>query len=175
MNREELEAYNSSRQFSQLCLCTSRPIEEVIDEWVEKLGIGPWGITEMSNETVHDYGWGDKEITEPFKYYCAICRTGSLEFEIVQKCYGPFMGDAFLEDKKSGTGLQHFKETFHSDEEYYAAIKRYEDAGFEKTFYGAIGDNKFCNFASDKFVGFTFEVGNDSDAGLGPDQIRFYP
>ena len=171
MTNAELAEFNKHRNLTQICLCTNRKIEEVLQEWVDKLKVGPWGIVEMSNETVKDFGWGDQPITEPFKYYCAVAMFGQVQIEIVQKVYGPFMGDRFLKEK--GEGLQHFKETF-SAEEFPEAVRRYEQV-FRKTFFGTFGDNRFCNFDSEDSVGFTFEVGNDLDANLDPSQIRVFP
>lgn len=172
MTNKELLEYNKNRRIAQICLCTDRRLEDVLDQWIDKLKVGPWGIVEMSNETLKYCGWGNDEIKEPFKYLCACAMFGNIQIEIIQKVYGPFMGEKFLQ--KCGEGLQHFKEVF-SEEEFEHAVEKYEEAGFEKTFYGGIGDNKFCNFDSDPFVGFTFEVGNDLEANLPDNMIRIYP
>lgn len=168
---EELLEFNKNRRFTQICLCTNRPLEEVLDEWIEKLQIGPWRISTMSNETVKDYGWGDCPIEEPFLYYVATAMAGDIQFEIIHKEYGPFMADKFL--KLHGEGIQHIKEVF-SDDQFPAAVDHYSQI-FEKTFFGRCGDNKFCSFDSDEIVGFTLEVGNDLKSNRPRDQYRYYP
>ena len=170
--REKLEEYCKGRRINQICVCTDREVEDILDEWIEKLHIGPWKIIEMSNESLTNFGWGEDEITEPFKYYCCLAQCGNMEFEIIKNVYGPFMGDAFL--KAKGEGLQHIKEVF-SDEDFPKAVEYYESVGFKKTFYGQVGDNKFCTFDSDSSIGFTIEVGNDLAPDMSKVKMRIYP
>ena len=170
--REKLEECCKGRRINQICVCTDRDIEEYLDEWIEKLHIGPWKIIEMTNETIQNFGWGNEEITEPFKYLCCLAQCGNMEFEIMKKEYGPYMADEFM--KKKGEGLQHIKEVF-TDEDFPKAVEYYEAAGFKKCFYGQVGDNKWCAFESEEPLGFMIEIGNDLAPDMSKVKMRIYP
>jgi len=155
-NKELLE-YNKHRKVCQICLATNREIEEVLQEWVDILKVGPWTVIEMSGETIDDPRWNDDPDTESFLYKCAVAMYGNIQVEIVQPIYGRSMTSAFVE--RVGTGLQHFKEAI-PDENMQSRILELKDAGLIPTNSGRLGADYFYNFDSESTLGFSLELGN---------------
>jgi hypothetical protein len=172
MTNKELLEYNKDRNICQICIATNRDIEKVLDEWVDKLKVGPWNVLTLSNETLGHAYMGGKEITEPFKCYCALAMYGNIQIEIVQPVYGDCFVDGFLE--RAGEGLQHFKEKI-PDSDMDEKIKELEAAGFPKTFWGGLKEDRFCNFDSEGSLGFSLEIGNFADITLTDDMYYVYP
>jgi hypothetical protein len=157
MTNKELLEYNKHRKVCQICLATDRDLDEVLQEWVDILKVGPWTVVEVSNETVTDPRWNGKPVTEPFMYKCATAMYGNIQMEIVKPCYGVTMAEDFV--KRKGTGLQHFKE-YIADEDMQERISELLAAGLQRTNSGHFSTDYFCNFDSEKALGFSLEVGN---------------
>lgn len=172
MTNAELIEYNKNRNVCQICIATRRNIEEVLDEWIEKLHIGPWTVLTMSDETVLDPRHNGVKVEGKFKFYCALAMYGNIQIEILQPVYGYFPAQAFLD--RTGGGLQHFKERFSTDEEMEAKVHELEAMGIQKTFSGGIQKDRFCNFDTEKTLGFALEYGNFADIELG-DMAYTYP
>ena len=170
-NRELLE-YNKNREICQICICVKENIEKVLDEWVNRLKVGPWTVITLTNKNVQRATMNGVPITEPFKYYCALAMYGNVQIEITQPVYGPFVGEGFLE--RTGGGLQHFKEKI-SDEVMGEKIKELNEAGLKTTFEGHIAADWFCNFESESSLGFSLEIGNFADIELPKDMYYIYP
>lgn len=173
MTNKELLEYNKNRYICQICLATDRDLEEVLDEWVRVLKIGPWTVVEISNETVTEPEWNGKQVTEPFMYKCATAMCGNIQFEIVKSYYGVTMASDFV--ARHGTGLQHFKE-YIPDEKMQETIDALLATGLERTNAGHFSTDYFCNFDSEKVLGFSLEVGNFAqDVVLPEGKYYIYP
>lgn len=166
MTNRELFEFNKNRRVVQLCMATTRDIEEVLKDWVEILNVGPWIVFDMNNKTVPNMTYDGKPITEPFSYKCAGAMYGNIQIEIVQPLYGVTMADKFLE--RAGFGIQHVKEKI-SDEMTPQFIAQMEKKGIRRTTAGEIGIDKFCNFDMDSIFGFCLEIGNAAIFGEYPD------
>lgn len=173
MTNTELIEYNKKRKVCQICIATRRNIEEVLDEWIDKLKVGPWTVLTMSDETVLNPCHGDKKVEGKFKFYCALAMYGNIQIEILQPVYGYFPAEDFL--NRTGGGLQHFKEQFSTDEEMQVAVKQMEAMGIRKTFNGGIKEDRFCNFDSESVFGFAIEYGNFANITLSDDMAYIYP
>lgn len=173
MTNQELLEYNKNRKICQICLATDRDLVEVLQEWVDVLKVGPWTVVEISNETVRDPCWNGKSVTEPFMYKCATAMYGNIQIEIVKPYYGVTMATSFVE--RNGTGLQHFKE-YVSNEDMESRIGELLAAGLERTNSGHLSTDYFCNFDSEKILGFSLEVGNYAhDVELPEGKYYIYP
>lgn len=172
MSNEELLAHNKNREVCQICIATSRNIEDVLNEWVDKLKVGPWNVITISDETVVDAHYGDKMLMGKFKFYCALAMYGNIQIEIVQPVYGFSFVDDFL--KHTQSGLQHFKEKIATDK-MPEKIEELEAVGYRKTFWGGIKEDRFCNFDTEGSLGFSLEIGNFADIALTEDMYYIYP
>lgn len=173
MTNKELLEYNKNRKVCQICIATRRNIEEVMDEWIDKLKVGPWTVLTMSDETVLNPRHGDEKVEGKFKFYCALAMYGNIQIEIIQPVYGYFPAEDFL--NRTGGGLQHFKEQYSSDEEMDAKVKELEMMGFAKTFSGGLKEDRFCNFDTEASLGFSLELGNFANITLSDDMSYIYP
>ena len=160
MSNRELLEYNKKREVCQICIATRRPIEEVLDEWVDKLKVGPWNVITISDETVSDAYHGGKKIEGKFKFYCALAM------------YGYFFAEDFLQ--RTGGGLQHFKEKI-ATERMPEKIRELEAEGYKQTFAGGIKEDRFCNFDTESSLEFSLEIGNFADITLTEDMYYVYP
>jgi len=173
MNNQELLEYNKNRVVSQICIATDREIDEVLQEWVDILKVGPWTVYELSDETIQDPRWNDEPVTEPFKYKCALATYGNIQVEIVQPISG-FTGATPFVDRV-GTGFQHFKEKI-SDEDIEGKIEEFKAAGLKGTNSGHIAADYFYNFDSESTLGVAFEVGNGApDIEFDKDKYYVFP
>ncbi|GHV64013.1 hypothetical protein AGMMS49587_15530 [Spirochaetia bacterium] len=172
MTNAELLEYNKHREICQICIAVDRDILTVLDEWVDKLKVGPWTVMTMSNETVRDACLGGTPITEPFKYFCALAMYGNVQIEIVQNVYGPVPAQEFL--ARRGEGLQHFKEKI-SDTNMDARVMELEAVGFARTFSGGIKEDVFINFDTERSLGCALEIGNYADISVTKDMYFIYP
>ncbi len=173
MTNAELIEYNKNRKVCQICIATNREIEEVIDEWVDKLKVGPWTVMTMSDETISDPRFGGEKIEGKFKFYCALAMYGNVQIEILQPVYGFFPAEEFL--ARTGGGLQHFKEQFDTDEEMQRKVQELEALGIRKTFSGGLKEDRFCNFDTEDTLGFALEYGNFANITITDDMAYTYP
>lgn len=51
MTNKELEAYNKNRKIWQVCAITDN-LEETLQQWVDRLKIGPWKVRSFNNENM---------------------------------------------------------------------------------------------------------------------------
>lgn len=172
MSNKELLEYNKNREICQICIATERNLEEVLDEWVDKLHVGPWTVLTVTDENVSSAFLGGKKLEGKFKYYCALAMYGNIQIEILKKEYGYFVADDFL--KRTGGGLQHFKEKI-ADDKWKEKIEELEGMGFKQTFAGTLKEDRFCNWDTESSLGFSLEIGNFADITLSPDMYYIYP
>jgi hypothetical protein len=173
MTNAELLEYNRHRKVCQICIAVERDLEAVLDEWVDKLKVGPWTVLTISDENVIDPRVNGKPLEGKFKYYCALAMYGNVQIEIVKSVYGYFPAGDFL--KRTGGGLQHFKEQFSSDEKMAEKARELELAGYPKTFSGGLKEDRFCNFDTERSLGFALEIGNFANISLTEDMYYIYP
>lgn len=173
MTNAELIEYNRNRKICQICICTKRDVEEVMDEWIYKLKVGPWKVISISDENVIDPRVGDEKLEGKFKYICALATYGNVQIEIMQPVFGYFPAQNYLD--RRGEGLQHFKEQFSTDEEMQARVKELETIGYKKMFNGGLHEDRFCLFDTEDSLGFTLELGNFANITLDKSEYYIYP
>ena len=172
MTNTELLEYNKDRVISQICLVTKRDIETVLDEWIDKLKIGPWTVITITEKEVNNITWHGKPLNEPFKIHCAVAMCGNIEIEIVQPVYGPNRAAEFVAAK--GDGLFHFKEKVsrHKMKEIYNELTA---KGIIPSLCIDFFEDSAYNFITEDSIGFDIEIGNGAEITL-PEGIYYtYP
>jgi hypothetical protein len=157
----------------QICIAVERDLEAVLDEWVDKLKVGPWTVLTISDENVIDPSGKRQTAGGKFKYYCALAMYGNVQIEIVKSVYGYFPAGDFLSVRAAACST--FKEQFSSDEKMAEKARELELAGYPKTFSGGLKEDRFCNFDTERSLGFALEIGNFANISLTEDMYYIYP
>ena len=87
MTNKELEAYNKNRKIWHVCAITDN-LEETLQQWVDRLKIGPWKVRSFNNENMDwmylEHGKrGGKKVEEPWEMRIAITMVGDFEIEVI--------------------------------------------------------------------------------------------
>ena len=169
MTAEQLREYNKDRVWGQIGFVT-RDAEKMARLWTEKLAIGPWRFVTLSDESCHDAKVlidGELKDMEHFKFICAICNSGNMQFELIEPVYGPTIYGKFLEEH--GEGLHHFKQKIRT-EDWEKVVAEGKARGCNISMAGAYGNNGWAYFDSDEAcilelgdmgVNETFPAGSD--------------
>ena len=152
MTNRELFEYNKNRKVVQICIATTKEIDEVLKYWVEVMKVGPWRVSVLSNQSIQHPTFNGQPVSEPFAYKCAGAQYGNIQIEIVQPLYGKTMVNKYIE--RAGYGIHHFKEKI-SDEEFERFQQDMRALGIHQSSAGNIGADKFCVFDTDDILGFS--------------------
>jgi methylmalonyl-CoA/ethylmalonyl-CoA epimerase len=157
-------------RISQVCVVV-RDIDAAMKMYHEMFGWGPWNVYEHVPPKLH----GQHLHGQPANYSMigAECEVQpGLVFELIQPLDGPSIYKEHLE--KHGESVQHIAMMMHSQEESNAAKKRWQDAGYEISMGGRIGETiEFYYIDTMKDVHFTAESGSGHAIELVP--VRQYP
>ena len=82
-----------------------------------------------------------------FKFICAICNSGNMQFELIEPVYGDTIYDRFLQEH--GEGLHHFKEKIQF-EDWPAVVQRYQKEGIHISMCGAYGNTGWAYLDTEK-------------------------
>ena len=177
MNSQELTEYNRSRNIMQIGFVT-RDLQKTMKNWVDYLKIGPWKVLTLSDESVVDPRFRVNgvliEVTEPFKFYCAMAKVGDMQFELIQPVYGQTIYQKFLDEK--GEGIHHFKERI-SDIDWDNNLAYYESRDMPVTQSGLMGKALYAYVDSEPVLDFVLEFGNGArnDAYPPGSNVYYYP
>jgi methylmalonyl-CoA/ethylmalonyl-CoA epimerase len=171
MTNEELRKHNEKRRIHQICVVTN-DVHKVMKNWVENMNVGPWRLTEFSDETVKGLRVNGELVTEPFKFLIAISYIGDLEIEIIQPVYGPMIYQKFLDEK--GEGLHHIKEKV-ADEDLQQVLAEYKSHGIEVTQTGQFQTDFHYYLNTDLKLDVILELGNCPAIELPPERYTIYP
>lgn len=109
MTNKELEEFNKHRKIWQICAVTN-DLERTMQQWVDKLKIGPWKVRSFNSENM-DYEYvGDRMLDkekEPWEFRIGITMVGDFEIEIIQPVKGPTIFQDWLD--RHGEGIHHLK------------------------------------------------------------------
>ena len=126
MTNRELEEYNKNRKIWQVCAITS-DLERTMQQWVDKLKIGPWKVRSFNNENMDWMYVGGQKVEEPWEMRIAITTVGDFEFEIIQPVKGPTIYQDWLD--RHGEGLHHFKEKIEDEQRLREVMEEWEANG----------------------------------------------
>ena len=161
MTNKELEAYNKNRKIWQVCAITDN-LEETLQQWVDRLKIGPWKVRSFNNENMDwmylEHGKrGGKKVEEPWEMRIAITMVGDFEIEVIQPVKGPTIYQDWLD--RHGPGLHHIKEKI-SDEKLEDVMYEFEDNGVPIMSTGKFFSDIHAYMNAEPYVGFIYELGN---------------
>jgi methylmalonyl-CoA/ethylmalonyl-CoA epimerase len=148
-----------------------KDIDAAMKMYHEMFGWGPWNVYEHVPPKLHDQHLHGKG--ENYSMIGAECEVQpGLVFELIQPLDGPSIYKEHLE--KHGEGVQHIAMMMHTQEEADAAKKRWQDAGYEISMGGRIGETiEFFYIDTMKDVHFVSESGSGHAIELVP--VRQYP
>ncbi len=137
----------------------------------ELFGWGPWNVYEHVPPKLHDqHLHGEASNYSMIGAECEV--QPGLIFELIQ----PLEGDSIYKEHlaKYGEGVQHIAMMSHSPEESDAFKQRFQDAGFELSMGGRIGETiEFYYLDTMPAVHFVAESGSGHAIELTP--VRQYP
>ena len=134
-----------------------RDVHATIDQWYRILGIGPWDVRHITQETVRDFKVDGKPVTDPFDFICAVTWVGDVELELVQPIEGPNIYWEHLQ--KYGEGLHHIKDVM-PDEDIPGFIADLESKGIKVTQTGWIDQDVHYYVDTKDTLGLVYEIGN---------------
>jgi len=146
-------------------------IDKAMKTYHELFGWGPWNVYEHVEPKLHDQHLHG----QPAHYSMigAECEVQpGLVFELIQ----PLEGDSIYKEHlaKYGEGVQHIAMMHHTMDESDAFKERFQDAGFEMTMGGKIGETiEFYYMDTMPAVHFVAESGSGHAIELTP--VRQYP
>lgn len=129
MTNKELEEFNKHRKIWQICAVTN-DLERTMQQWVDKLKIGPWKVRSFNSENM-DYEYvGDRMLDkekEPWEFRIGITMVGDFEIEIIQPVKGPTIFQDWLD--RHGEGIHHFKEMARNPQFFSLATRVIAELG----------------------------------------------
>ena len=128
-------------------------IDAAIDEYSNRLGIGPWWVKvyappEMTNMRL-------RGVETSYSMKLALAWTGSMMWELVQPLEGPSIYKEFLE--RHGEGLHHVL-VDHEEDSFEEAIRAFGRRGFPPLMEGQMGQARFAYFESEGALKTTVEI-----------------
>ena len=144
-----------------------RNLDRQMETLYRDFGLGPFNMRLLDERTIIDSRlWGKPS---SHSYLCAVCRSGGVQFEMMQPLAGRSIYDDYM-DSHGGEGLQHCK-IYYRDVK--SALAGCEEKGYRVSQSGGIGEDLFYYLDTEgKTGGLTLEIGN---AGSVPPPDRVYP
>ena len=145
-------------------------LDQAMSNMWENFGIGPWKVLSFTPDRLSDVKYYHRASISGMKI--SFCQVGKIQLELIE----PIGDDNAYRDfvNKYGNGIQHlgwYKTA--SEEDFFATIKKLEDAGFPCIFEGR---NQYAYFAyldTTKALNTILEVVFINDLNFKPDYI--YP
>ena len=171
MTNQELREMNQKRQIVQICYVT-KDYKRTIRDLYEKLNFGPWNIMTFNDKNTMNVKIGGKLVTEPFEFIVCHSMAGNMQIEVIQPVYGPSAYSKFLEER--GEGLHHMKEKVDGAK-LPDIIADYEKKGVKDIFSGGFDVDRWCYLDTEDIFGASYEIGNQPELILSPDQFSVWP
>lgn len=171
MTNQELKEMNKKRKIVQICYVT-RDYKRTIRDLYERLNIGPWNVMTLSDKNTTNVQIGGKLVDEPFEFIACHAMLGDMQMEVIQPVFGPSAYTKYLDER--GEGLHHIKEKVDGNE-LPDIIAGYEKKGVKNIFSGGFDVDRFVYLDMEDVVGAAYEIGNQPDLILPPDQVSVWP
>ncbi len=127
-----------------------RDLQKAVDNYWEKLGIGPWITVRIEPPLLRDLTLRGKPVEASMM--AAIAQSGNIQLELIQPLEGPSIWKEFLETR--GGGLHHVQSL---DQDPKAALAAFREMGVDVLMSGRIGDNIFYYMDTEPLLGTIYE------------------
>lgn len=175
MTNKELEEFNKHRKIWQICAVTN-DLERTMQQWVDKLKIGPWKVRSFNSENM-DYEYvGDRMLDkekEPWEFRIGITMVGDFEIEIIQPVKGPTIFQDWLD--RHGEGIHHFKEKIADEKELQKTVEEWTANGVPALEGGKFFSDIHHYMDAEKYIGCIYELGNCPFIEVPGGMTRIFP
>ena len=127
-----------------------RDLQKAVDNYWEKLGIGPWMTMRIEPPLLRDLTLRGKPVEASMM--AAIAQSGTIQLELIQPLEGPSIWKEFLEER--GGGVHHVQSV---DQDSNAALAAFREMGVDVLMSGRIGDNIFYYMDTVPLLGTVYE------------------
>lgn len=145
-------------------------IDADIEEYANRLGIGPWWVKVYAAPELTNMRIRGVEIDYSMKI--ALAWTGSMMWELIQPLDGPSIYKEFLE--QHGEGLHHVL-VDHGEHSFDDAIEAFTRRGFPPLMEGQFGKARFVYFESEGPLKTTLEIVHRAPGFRRPEPDYWYP
>jgi hypothetical protein len=147
-----------------------RDIDEVLHEYVHRLGIGPWWVTLYGPPRLT--GMRIRGEAVPYSMKLAIAWTGSIMWELIEPVDGPSIYKEFLD--QHGEGLHHVL-VEHDGLAFDNAVAAFTARGCPPLMEGRFGDVRFAYVQSEGPLKTTLELVHRPPGFVRPEPDYWYP
>lgn len=147
-----------------------RDIDKALEEYVNRLGIGPWWVRLYAPPQLTDMRIRGEEI--PYSMKLAIAYTGRTMWELIQPVDGPSIYKEFLE--AHGEGLHHLL-VRHKHLDFDQAIATFTERGCPPLMEGRMGDSRFAYLQTEGPLKTVLEIVQRAPGYVRPDPDYWYP
>ena len=147
-----------------------KDIDKALEEYSDRLGVGPWWVTFYSPPRLTDMRIRGESIAYSFKAAMAI--TGNTLWELIEPVDGPSIYKEFLDER--GEGLHHVL-VEHESLDFDAAIKTFTERGCPVLMEGRMGEVRFAYLATEPALKTVMEVVYRPPGFVRPAPDYWYP
>jgi methylmalonyl-CoA/ethylmalonyl-CoA epimerase len=127
-----------------------RDLQKAVDNYWEKLGIGPWMTVRIEPPLLRDLTLRGKPVESSM--IAAIAQSGSIQLELIQPLEGPSIWKEFLEER--GGGVHHVRSLDQDPD----ALAVFREMGVNVLMSGRIGDSTFYYMDTEPLLGTIYEI-----------------
>lgn len=147
-----------------------RDIDKTLEEYTNRLGIGPWWVSLYGPPKMTDMRIRGKEISYSMKL--ALAWTGSTMWELIEPVDGPSIYKEFLETH--GEGLHHLL-VEHDGIDFDKAIATFTEQGCPPLMEGRLGAIRFAYVETESPLKTVLEIVHRPPGFVRPDPDYWYP
>jgi catechol 2,3-dioxygenase-like lactoylglutathione lyase family enzyme len=147
-----------------------RDIDKALEEYTNRMGIGPWWVRLYAPPKLTDMRIRGKEI--PYSMKLAIAWTGSTMWELIQPVDGPSIYKEFLDTH--GEGLHHLQ-VRHEGMDFDTAIASFTKRGCPPLMEGRMGESRFAYLQTEGPLKTVLEIVKRPLEYVRPDPDYWYP
>jgi methylmalonyl-CoA/ethylmalonyl-CoA epimerase len=147
-----------------------RNIDRALEEYTNRMGIGPWWVRLYAPPQLTDMRIRGKEI--PYSMKLAIAWTGSTMWELIQPVDGPSIYKEFLD--AHGEGLHHLQ-VRHEGMDFDTAMAAFAERGCPLLMEGRMGESQFAYLQTEGPLKTVLEIVKRPPDYVRPDPDYWYP
>lgn len=130
-----------------------RDLDATIEEYADRLGIGPWRVINCEPPRLTDMRVRGESV--PYSMKLAVARTGNTMWEIIEPVDGPSIYQEFLDER--GEGLHHLI-VDHDGLDYDEALALFTERGCPPVMEGCLDGIRYAYVETEGPLKTTFEI-----------------